>query len=69
MLLRSLLNLLMLQSHRAGIDNGEKPAMVGSWARKMAPELHHCPRRQGHLSERPSHEIKPPGLTHKQPLP
>jgi hypothetical protein len=69
MLLRSLPNLLMFQSHRAGIDNGEKPAMAGSWARKMAPELHHYPRRQGHLSERPSREIKLRGLTHKQPFP
>ena len=51
-------NLLMSKSNRAGVDDCEKPAMPGTWARKMAPELHYCPRRQGYLRERQSREIK-----------
>jgi hypothetical protein len=53
-LLRLPPNLLMSRSNQRGIDDHEKPAMTGSWARKMAPELHHYPRRQGYLRERQS---------------
>ena len=63
-------NLLISKSNQRGLGDCEKPATTGSWAHKMAPELHRYLRTARTSSEnvkaaRSNHV----GLTHRRPLP